>query len=393
MKDPDNPKNMTFFATGFRPFFLFGPLYGILILSYWTLFYTGIFPPPPSVLDPLLLHKHEMLFGFAGSILCGFLLTAVQNWTGLSTLRGGWLALCLFSWVLGRVAVFFSAYLAPLFLLTLDCLFPLIFFLGVSKAIILAKNLRNWFVPVLLFLFLIANLIFHSTEIFDLSINQQQALQAAQYIVIIFLIIIGNRVIPFFTQNALKVEIKRYPSLDKSLSFLVLCWSITGFFPSAMSFHSVLSLLIAAGLLLRFSLWKTYLTLGNSMLWVLHIGYLFLPMGFLMEGGIGIGWPLSRSLGIHTFMVGALSVMAIGMISRVTLGHTGRVIAADRLMTLSFFIMVLSLVLRVGMVFFLPEFQMKWISISAILWVCAFGIYLARFIPILVSPRLDGKPG
>ena len=397
IRDPESPDQnwgATLFSCGFRPFFLLGPLYGILILFYWAGFLSAKFPAPPSSMDALLWHKHEMFFGFVGAILGGFLLTAVQNWTKKTSMRGGWLAISVAAWLLGRFSIFFSVHLNPILVLSLDSLFLLLVIEGVARPILLAGNRRNLFVPMLLFCLFASNLLFHLELHYDLGLELHRILDGAQAIIVIFLVVIGNRVIPYFTRSAFPgLELRKFPMLEIPVHFALFSWALVSVFSNLTWLHALVGFLCSIGLLTKICFWKTSKILSNPMLGILHLGYFLLPIGFFMDACLHSGLWSQKGLTVHTFMAGSLSLLILGMITRVSLGHTARPIQADSWMKTSFLCMIAALIFRVILPLIKPETLSTFLSLSALFWILSFGIFLVKFFPILTSARLDGKPG
>lgn len=380
------------FKLGFRPFFLFGPLFSIGALGYFILWMSGTISIWPSAWDALTWHRHEMLFGYAGAIIAGFLLTAVPNWTGHPTLKGTPLAACVGLWVAGRMAVFFSSYMPSMLVAIIDGSFFLACAAGIAPALMKSKNRRNYFFIALLLGLSVANLLTHtygdsSTEWATLGIR------IALAIIIMIMLILGGRVIPFFTERPLHLSILRNPRLEKAAlgtSAVALIADIAGFAPMLAGTACLIAAVMNGW---RVSGWKSLRTVRVPLLWVLHLGYGWLIVGFALKGlgllGLGVPAPIAT----HAFTAGGIGVLTLGMMARVSLGHSGRPLMVGNAMVLAFAAINLGAFCRVFGGWLFPALTMRFLEMSSALWLLAFGIYMVIYTPILLRPRLDGKDG
>ncbi len=265
-------------ALGFRPFFLLAGLFAAGVIPLWLAVYTGHVRLLTS-LPPSAWHAHEMLFGFTGAVIAGFLLTAVRNWTNVPTPSGAPLAGLALLWVAGRVAMALDGSSSRWLAALLDLPFFPVLALAIAVPIVRTKNWRNAGFVVLLALLFGANLLFHLGG----PAWQSQASRLAVHVVILIITVVGGRVIPSFTENALKVQTVRRPALDWAAFASVAAMAVAGLVPGAEQAAGALA--IAAGLLqgLRMLGWRSGATARHPLLWVLHAGYAWIAVGLVYQ--------------------------------------------------------------------------------------------------------------
>lgn len=384
---------------GFRPFFLGGASIAALYIPLWLM---GWFTPQFSLFNskfwanvvPLWWHPHEMLFGFAMAIVCGFLLTAVQAWTNQPTIKGRALMLTFGCWFIARLMLLLPMNI-PLFL-------PAIFdslFLGLSayalwRCIYPVKQWRNIGFPLLLLVALVVNLVSYyalSERNFSLS---TQLWQGMIWWFAMVITIVGGRVIPFFTAMRIK-QPKPDPiiALENTLILamgLLFIQAITHWLPKGAE----QLLLVVAGILhlLRFARWQAHKTLKEPMLWSLHISYFSLPITLLLMA-VNIDNEYAYRTLLHLFAIGGIASLCLSMISRVSLGHTSRNIYQGPNMAWAFLCVPLAAVLRAVMPLLMPEHTQVWLWAAGACWFMGFGLFVWFYAPILMRPRLDGRPG
>jgi uncharacterized protein involved in response to NO len=378
-----------FLGRGFRPFFLMGAVYAALLVPLWVLQMRGSLLLYSPFDDPVLWHGHEMVFGFAMAIVAGFLLTAVANWTGGAATRQGHLAgLCLL-WLAGRV--------------TMNVGVPY----GVSAAVNMAftpalavtlaiplfhsRNKRN-------FIFLALMGILFCCDSWLFLKQDKQALYLAILVVAVMISLIGGLIIPSFTVAALRRRgetafITDQPGADKlallSIALLALSWAVLG---SGHWISALFSGAAAAIHLWRLRVWHTRRILNDPLLWILHLGYLWLAVSFVLLALSPFFPALPPSIALHALTAGAIGSMTIGMMVRVALGHTGRELKAGAGGILAFALMQGAIALRVVFPFFDMEHYMLWLESSSTLWAASYIVYLLAFAPVLWQPRPDGLP-
>ncbi|WP_137297500.1 NnrS family protein [Psychromonas sp. SP041] len=381
------------FRLGFRPFFLAGTIFSVISALIWVALLTGK-TTLPSQIPPSFWHAHEMLFGFTGAIILGFLLTAVQNWTGTPGLKGKKLAILFTIWLLSRLALFF---LPPsLFWITfiLEVSWMPLATIALAKSVISAKQWKNlFFVPLLIImstLNAISLLAVHSYQ----YITSQQAIWSMFFLVLFIIAVMGGRVIPFFTAKGTNTE---KPVVILGLEYLclapLLLLAIIIWFPSLSAFSVPLTLSCGLAHLIRLLRWKPLTTLPVPLLWSLHLSYFLLALGLIFYP-LGILLPgLDSTSMIHLSAIGGIGGVILAMISRVSLGHTGRPLNPSKWMNIAFIATALSALARGFLPYLLPDLPLMAYAISALFWCSAFVLFIIFYAKMLFSARLDKRPG
>ncbi|MEF1212423.1 NnrS family protein, partial [Vibrio alginolyticus] len=336
-------------------------------------------------------HVHEMLFGFSMAIVVGFVLTAVQNWTGINGTKH-YMLLALFGlWLVPRILLWTPA---PLWLTSsIEAVFLLFVAYEVGIRVYRAKGWRNLFFVPLFLLAIFANFASYATIKGMPPFSSSAVWQAMLWWFTLLLSVMGGRVIPFFTARRFNFE-KAQPLawLEWFANLPLVMLFVLSFFPVTFAeLGSPLMLFAGVAQLVRFVRWKPWLTLSEPLVWSLHAAYLCLPLSLILRGVWGDAFA-SHNL-IHLFAIGALGGLILAMITRVTMGHTGRMIYKGPNMSLAFAAITASALVRSFAVIFDPANMILWIDISGGLWIVAFGLFVWRFGVMLVTPRVDGHPG
>lgn len=377
-----------FLGRGFRPFFFFGALYSVISLALWGVFYAGYVMPPYFMLDAVSWHAHEMIYGFAMAIVAGFLLTAVANWTGGAPARQMHLAgLCLL-WLLGRVVMHFDFGLPAWAIIAVESAFIPALALSLAIPLLRSWNKRN-------FIFLTLLSILFACDLWFLLTINMAALHVALMMILIMISLIGGRIIPAFTVAALRrkgIEAYQTPQMKMDITALA---SLVAVALCLVFAKDTPFLGIAAGVSclihgLRMRHYHTLKTFDDPLVWILHAGYgwLVVGLGLLALTGFGL---LSVTAVIHALTAGSIGSMILGMICRVTLGHTGRELKVGTLTTLSFFAIQVTAIARVFGPILMPDHMNEWIIGSAALWSLCFAAYLWVYSPMLFAARPDGR--
>lgn len=378
-----------FLGRGFRPFFLLAALYGVAGLLLWVGSFQGWTSYGGAIGDGLLLHAHEMIYGFTVAVISGFLLTAVANWTGGAPVRQLQLLLLGLLWCAGRIVMNIDG-LPLLAVAVVDCSFLPLLAVSLAVPLLRSRNTRNF-----IFLGLLGALFACNVAFFVMQ--DRQPLYIAMLIVLTMISLVGGRIIPAFTVASLRrmgitVRQQDQPLLDRlclaSMIFLALAF-LFGEVPSFMV--GVAAFAAAFVHLFRFFRYHPAKAVKDPMLWILHAGYLWLCLGLALIGFAGWG-AVNFTAALHALTVGCIGSMCIGMMSRVTLGHTGREILAPSLTVASFALMQGAAVLRVAGPEAFPEHYLLWIMSSGVLWAVSFGLYVIVYAPMLVRARPDGLP-
>lgn len=374
---------------GFRPFYLGAAVFAALSVPCWLLMWAGVVTHPPA-LAPLLWHAHEILYGFAVAVVVGFLLTAGKAWTGLPTPRGSWLGALALLWLAARIAGLGAPYLVYA---VLDvALLPIV--AGALLSVLLrAKNRRNLPLVGILALLALVNGAFHLSVLGLIDWPALHALHAALALIVMIECVMGGRVIPFFTANVTPgLKIAPWPRFEFAV-LGVTALALLAWVAQAQGTWTVALLALAAGLnawrQLRWAPWKT---LTRPILWVLHLAYAWIPVGFalLALAQAGLAPPTA---GIHALGVGATGGLIIGMVTRTARGHTGRPLQVGPIETAAYMLMMLAALLRVGAPLLAPQALVTGLALAGGAWALAFLLYLFQYAPWLLRPRTDGKDG
>jgi uncharacterized protein involved in response to NO len=383
--------------SGFRLFFLLAASAAALLMGLWF----GLFNFSPAALQPgyspLYWHAHEMLFGFALAPIAGFLLTAVRNWTGRTTLVGKPLLLLALPWLLARLAAFsgeFSPWIAAVF----ECLFLAGLALVIGKPILLTKQWAQLGIVSKVILLLPASLAFHLGVAGYWAPGTLIGLNAALYIILALVVTLVRRVMPLFIERGLNNGfVPRNSALTDRwglVVFLLFALVDTAFqVVPDMAALAPLSAMLAAVLCLlhgaRLSAWYHRQIWGKPLVWVLFLAYAWVVLGFLLKALQGLG-VASHSLAIHAFAAGGIGLATLGMMARISLGHTDRnVNQPPRAVTAIFLLVFLAAVCRVGGPLLLPAVYLFWIIAAQISWSAGFLLFVHVYYPILTGVRTD----
>ena len=383
----DARKQMAFLTAGFRPFFLFAALSSFAVMLVSGLVYRG-FITFAGEFDVVTWHAHEMLFGYVLAAMAGFLLTAVPNWTGRPAVSGSLLATLVCLWVIGRVSLFVSSLVGQWGVLFLVLLFPLVLAALIGREIMAAENRRNLPVVFALLVFCSAMALVHLDPLLPFS-GRDLGLRLGVAVVTCLIALIGGRITPNFTNNWLKQRhinalAAPFAALDKlalAASVLVLLYWVI--LPEDLICG--IAMLLLAGLhFWRLSRWKGLSTVNEPLLLFLHIGYAWLPLGFSLIGVSILGeGALAYSAGLHALSSGAMGTMTLVVMSRAILGHTGRPLIADQLISASLVLVAVAALMRVlAGISALPE--PIFLMLSVVFWLLSFVLFLVRFSRILV---------
>jgi uncharacterized protein involved in response to NO len=380
----------TFLSAGFRPFFLSAALWAAIALPL-SIAYFEMAAELPTRFSPSIWHPHEMAFGFGGAVVAGFLLTAIPNWTGRMPLQGAPLAGLVALWLLGRLAVFFSASAPALVAAVLDLAFPAVFFLVVAREIVTGQNWRNLPMLVALALLFTGNLLTH-LEAMDVAETGSLGAHMGIATLAMLVALIGGRITPSFTRNWLvkalpgATEPAPFGALDRvALAATLVALIAWVAFPDALV-TAVLQILAGAALLLRLARWRGARTGAEPLLFVLHLGYGWLALGLMFMGGNKLFPVTDATTSLHTLTAGAIGTMTLAVMTRATRGHTGRPLVADRETMAIYVAVTLAAALRVGAPF-VGEYYFVALAVAAGLWSLAYGLFVLLYFGMLTGPR------
>ncbi len=375
----------TLFDRGFRPFFLLAGLWAPTALLLWMAMLAGVLELP-TAMDPIAWHVHEMLFGFVAAVIAGFLLTAVPGWTGRPPLRGLPLAALAALWLAGRLAIALSAWIGAAAAAAADLAFLAGLAAFCAREIVIGRNWRNLVIIALLALLIAANALFHLGE-------TETAERTAVATIVTLIALIGGRVVPEFTRNwlvrrgtsKLPPQHNRFDSaVIAATAAAAVAWTIVGDHPLVGAFLGLAAVALAA----RLARWRGFSTTSEPLLWVLHLGYLWLPVGLALLA-VSIHSPaVPRSVALHALTAGAMATMILAMMTRATLGHTGRQLTASRATAAIYMLVTTAAATRLasGLV---DDGGSLLLHASAAAWVAAFALFVLSCGPMMLRPRRD----
>lgn len=392
----DTPELLTWplLRLGFRPFYLGAAALAAVSVPLWLGLYQGALAAH-GALPGLLWHAHEMLFGFAAAVIAGFLMTAVRNWTGLSTPQGATLGALALLWLAARLAgvwVLVQPAAYALYALLDLALLPAVATLLLGR-LLRAGNRRNLPLVGLLFALTAANAVFHLSQL-GAPLPALRSLYAALGLIVMVETIMAGRVVPAFTANAtpgLLMQLR--PWLERAtLSTTALGLALWVFAPA---FSRAAAIALAAAAACHFARqwqWAPWVTRDRPILWILHAAYAWIGLGFaLLAGSLWQGQPVS--LGVHALAVGATGGLIIGMITRTARGHTGRALTVGKAEVWAYSLIMLAAIARVFWPLLAPQQLAMALATASAAWSCAFALYLWVYAPWLMQARVDGKDG
>jgi uncharacterized protein involved in response to NO len=376
------------FRLGFRPFYLLAAAFAAASVPLWLLRYFGLADFATNI--DFNWHMHEMVFGFAIAVIVGFLFTAGRNWTGLWTPRGAHLAALAGVWIAGRAAMLCAP---PAVAAVVDGIFLPLAAWPLYRVLKRSGNKRNMFLIVLLSLLTIANLLFHGARLGLLSFETTAPIHAAILVIVMIESVIGGRVIPGFTANALSgVKPVIEPRRDR------ICITVTALACVGWVLHLPASLLASlafaasAAQVVRLAGWKPYRTLHKPLLWILHVSYAWIAFGFLLLGFAAAG-KVTVSAAFHVLAVGSMAGLIIGMITRTALGHTGRPLNAGKAELVMYLLVQGGVAARFAAAIEAFGVRNAALVVAATCWSAAFVLYVAIYGPYLLTARVDGREG
>lgn len=379
----------------FRPFFLLSAITAIFVVALWVLFLNG-HAVLASGENLLLWHGHEMLVGFVMATIAGFVLTAVATWTGRAPVKGLPLLVLALLWVAGRTAMTVPGLPAGLVLLV-DAAFPLALAATVAREIFAAGNRRNYPIVAITALLATANIVYHLSALGYLQIEQRTILFLLMHLVLLLVTVIGGRILPNFTANWMRGQgIERppvnHPLLDRLVILTTLVLGVQASFGPDSTATGALALLAAVLQGRRLSQWRGLATVRNPLLFVLHVSYAWLPVGYALLALAILGGTGSTSGALHALAMGGIGSMILSMMTRVPLGHTGRALLASRWTVVAYCTMFLAILLRIAAS--LPSLPyLALLNLAAMAWCISFAIFLFVYLPILVRPKVVKAAG
>lgn len=394
IEDPENnitEKSFSLFALGFRPFFFLAALLSPFLIGLWLFQFPGKITLS-TYYTSIGWHAHEMLFGYTAAVIAGFLLTAAGNWTGMKMITGWRLILLSLVFLLGRIAPFITE-LPHWFIAASDLAFIPLVAIIIAVPVIRAKQWTNIiFVPLLL-LMALANLLVHFSALGVVEISIVIGSRAMLYLVVLLIVIMGGRVIPFFTERGVTgVKTKKWSWIEylSPVSLLLLAASDVIYGDRALTgYFAIFAAIVHA---VRLFGWYSHKIWQVPLVWILQVAYSWFIIGFIIKSMVIFN--LNESVfSYHAFTIGGIGIMTLGMMARVSLGHTGREMKINKWMVLSFVLINIAAITRVILPIFFQELYLQFIHIAGWLWISAFAIFAVIYTPMWIRPRVDGREG
>jgi uncharacterized protein involved in response to NO len=372
-------------SAGFRPFFLAAALWAALAVPLWLAAFTGEAALPTRLL-PSVWHVHEMVFGFAAATVAGFLLTAIPNWTGRLPLQGVPLAILVLLWAAGRIAVLASATTGAAVAAALDLAFPLAFLAVVAREVLAGRNWRNLPMIAALGLLLAGNLLVHLDGL-GLAATAALGNRIGIATLLMLISLVGGRIIPSFTRNFLAKTRPEstapavFDAFDRAAlattALALATWVAAPDGPAA----PVLELVSGIALGVRLARWRGAQTLREPLVWILHLGYSWLALGFVLLGLSRFLPALPPSAALHALTAGAIGTMTLAVMTRATLGHSGRPLAAGPGTTTVYALVTVAALFRL-LVPFAGNQDLVVLALAGAAWSGAFLLFAVLYLPL-----------
>lgn len=388
IRPPVNPRPSwkATLSMAFRPFYLLAALQAAIFIFAWVFGFGGT-----EALAGMLWHAHEMIWGYAGAVIAGFLLTAVATWTGQAPVRGMALAQLVVVWLLARVLLL----VVPGSNLpggALSALFFVIAAVQMAIPVIRTRNKRNYIVPVLLLAMAAANMVFNLAVAGVLALDPRHMLHVGLLLVATVIFFMGLRVISFFTSRALQTpQVVNGPVVTFVAVGATLGLALAVALEAPVVIGALLGTVAGATNLVQLSRWWQKGVTSNPLLWVLHAGYACAAFGVGLYGLSAALWPQAMSAALHSIAVGGVGLLTIGMMARTALGHTGRPLSLPPPMASAFWLILAATILRLLAAW--PSPLSPWAIIaSGVCFSAGMVLFVFRFGPWLLKPRADGLP-
>jgi uncharacterized protein involved in response to NO len=392
---PPRPQDV-FLSLGFRPFFTAAAVFALLSMLAWMLVYVFARGWPSVGLPAVVWHAHEMIYGYAMAVIAGFLLTAVRNWTGVATPQGLPLLLLLLVWAAGRLLILGGTHTTLAGAAVADTLFAILLLIAIARPVIKARQWQQTGILSKVALLPCANLLFYAAALGYFPQAERAGLYSGLYLVVALILVMARRVLPFFIEKGVgySVHLINRRWLDSAgLVLFFLFWIADVLQPDSPA-GAALSGLLCVLHALKMAGWYTPGIWQRPLLWSLYGGYGFLVIGFALKAAVPVSG-VSPLLAVHAFAYGGIGLFTLGMMTRVSIAHTGRdILAPFPLLFWMFAALLVGATVRVLLPLVEPARYLFWIGLSQTLWIAAFAAFLFACLPMLLKPsRGDGRAG
>jgi uncharacterized protein involved in response to NO len=378
---------LPFLQNAFRPFFLLGTAFAATSIVAWAGM-LGQQWSPATGLPPLLWHGHEMLFGYGAALVVGFVLTAAQEWTGHRPLPPLALAGLASLWVLARIAFLLPRHVPHAIAALLDSLLLPLAAAALARVLWKARNRRNFVVAGLLLLLAALNIAMHLAVAGVVALDPVQPLMMATWLFGALMVMMGGRVIPFFTARRLGVAMPPPERLWPACELAAVAAALAVALAPRTFLASGLALVASVIVFARWIAWRPWISRSEPMLWILHLGYLWLAVAYGLAAWVHATDAAPLTLPVHALTTGALGALGLGMMARVALGHTGRPITANAAIVIAFVLVLAAGVFRLSAYTPGPLGGVHGLLLAGACWSLAFGLYVVRYLPVMFGRRI-----
>ncbi len=384
---PAAPAWDAFLEMGFRPVYLAGALWALIAVALWIFLPHGLTGP----LNGVAWHAHEMLWGYVATIAVGFLMTAGAAWTGITPVQGRALAALCVLWIIARTGFLVDREPAFLVAALAEILFFSLAAAALLRAVIKSRNVRNYAVPWMLLGLGVSDMLFLLAARTGDYATLMRHFNAGLLCMTLIALLVARRIMPFFAMRAvsgLQVPMQmRSGHIQLAASTVAVVCLLAD-----LRMVQAGALFVAGAIaLVQWVSWKPWAVLHKPLLWILYAGYAALGVGLLLAAASVAGFGAPPVLHIHVIAMGGFSLLIIGMITRTALGHLGRPLETDRSMVMSYVLVMFATVMRLAALH--PSaLAPHLLHGAAALWIAAFALYLWRFFPMMIRPRVDRLP-
>jgi uncharacterized protein involved in response to NO len=386
------PNTHPFMSYAFRPFFLLNGLFAIAVISVWLMALHGTrLASLPAAMQ--YWHAHEMAVGFGMAAVAGFVLTAVATWTGRPPVQGRLLGILVFSWLLGRLFMMAAAQLPYWLVASVDTIFPFLLAFLLGQEVTGGRNRRNYPIVGIALVLAVLNFLYHLGAMQIMAGMDRLALYFMIHVLLLMITVIAGRIIPNFTANWLRAKgHERLPENHALIDRITVATTLaTGVSASLNPFGPVTGILAIVAALshaVRLARWRGLATTPEPLLFVLHVAYLWLPVGYAITALAAFGVVFPATAALHALTMGAIGNMILAVTSRFALAHTGRPLHAPRLIVISYVILNAAVVARIlGPLN--ADLYLGLIDVSGLGWIVTFALFIGVYWPVLTRPRVD----
>lgn len=381
-----------FMSYAFRPFFLLNSLFAIVVVALWviTLHGTKLALVPASM---PYWHGHEMVVGFGMATVAGFVLTAVATWTGRPAVQGIWLGILVISWLLGRLSMMAVTQLPYWLIACIDTVFPFLLALLVGREVVGGGNRRNYPIVGIVLVLAVLNLLYHLGSMRVLPGVDRMALYFLIHVLLLMITVIAGRIIPNFTANWMRARgherlPANHPLIDRITILATIATGVSVSLAPIGPVTGILATVAALSHAARLARWRGLATTSEPLLFVLHVAYLWLPVGYALTALAAFGLVFPTTAALHALTMGGIGSMILAVTSRVALAHTGRALHAHRLIVISYVFLSAAVIVRVlGPL--IPGLYVEMIDLSAAGWIVTFALFAGVYWPVLTRARVD----